>query len=131
MSVAVNDERVKGPHSASFFTSTFNPPSKPTAVILFLHGFCDYFGRYSAALKLIAEKGIAVVAFDQRGWGKTVLDKENGKGKSFYGQTTTALQLEDIDFMLTWTFDKFSVPVFLMGHSMVSISLTSLIRCFV
>jgi acylglycerol lipase len=118
---SLEEHWVSGPNTVSFFTGIYNPPATPIAAILFLHGFADYFGRYGEALQLIANNGIAVVGFDQRGWGKTYFDRKKGT-KVAYGQTTAVLQMEDIDFMIGWTKDKFSsIPVFLMGHSMVRI----------
>ena len=60
----------------------------------------------------MAAKGIAVHAFDQRGWGKSV-HKDTDKGLT--GPTTTVLN-DITDFIRTLL--PSPVPLFVMGHSM-------------
>ena len=46
------------------------PEGQPRAVILALHGFNDYSNAFAAAgAGLVAQDGIAIYAYDQRGFG--------------------------------------------------------------
>ena len=45
------------------------PKSEPKAILIGLHGFNDYSHAFSRPAKYLNEKGIAVYAFDQRGFG--------------------------------------------------------------
>lgn len=47
----------------------FWPQGKPRAMILALHGFNDYSKGFSEPAKKFAEAGIALYAYDQRGFG--------------------------------------------------------------
>lgn len=122
-------EWIQGPNSTSFYTDIYNPSGPdphPKAVILFLHGFIEHVGRYTSIFPLWAEKGVAIVAFDQRGFGKTATDVERNKASGgTYGKTSPEMQMEDIEFMINWIEGKFgeSTKIFLMGHSMVRFGL--------
>ncbi|HLJ64351.1 MAG TPA: lysophospholipase [Stellaceae bacterium] len=49
----------------------WRPEGKVTAAILALHGFNDYSNAFAAAGKRWSEDGIAVYAYDQRGFGRS------------------------------------------------------------
>ncbi|GBD44496.1 Monoacylglycerol lipase [bacterium HR40] len=51
-------------------TSLWAPPAEPRAAILALHGFNDYRRAFELFGSFAAERGIAVEAFDQRGFGE-------------------------------------------------------------
>lgn len=111
-----------GPQSTQFYTRTYTPPAAPKAVVVFLHGFGEHIGRYTHFHPLFPEHGIAVLSFDQRGFGRTALDAEGHKSKSSaYGKTSWVEQMEDIAWAIGYAKGEFpGVPTFLMGHSMVS-----------
>lgn len=117
-----------GPHSTQFYTRTYVPPAsaKPKAVIVYVHGFAEHVGRYTHFHPIIAKRGIAVFAFDQRGFGLTALDTTGKKSKtSAWGKTSWAHQMEDIDWAIKHAKKSFeNAPVFLAGHSMVRRSTT-------
>ena len=46
------------------------PDREPTAVVLALHGFNDYSNAFAGPGSYLAERGIAVYAYDQRGFGE-------------------------------------------------------------
>jgi len=48
------------------------PSGDPQAVIIALHGFNDYSNAFDDPGKLLARQGIAVYAYDQRGFGASV-----------------------------------------------------------
>lgn len=47
------------------------PESEPKAVIVALHGFNDYSNAYSGVGKYMSARGLALYAYDQRGFGAT------------------------------------------------------------
>src|SRR5262249_47535480 len=47
------------------------PKGKPKAVIIALHGFDDYSHAFQTTVAFFRKHGIAVVAYDQRGFGRT------------------------------------------------------------
>ncbi|MGB1011630.1 MAG: lysophospholipase [Thiolinea sp.] len=49
----------------------WRPSGQPKANILLLHGFNEYSGAFDDVGQRFAEKGIAVWAFDQRGFGRS------------------------------------------------------------
>jgi len=113
-----------GPNSTKFYTRTYEPTPNPArAAIVFIHGFAEHIGRYTHFHPLLAARGVAVFAFDQRGFGLTAQDKKGNKSKdSTYGKTCWQDQMRDIEWAINHTQKLFEgVPVFLMGHSMVRI----------
>lgn len=77
---------------------------------------------------MYAARGIAVFAYDQRGFGKTAMGKEGKLQSKLYGRTSGEEQAKDIEWALAHVksgLAKDGVPVFLMGHSMVCLLLLS------
>jgi len=109
-----------GPKSSSFYTRTYHPPSgSPSAVVVFVHGFAEHVARYEYVHKRWADRGFVVFTFDQRGWGRTALDPKKTPG-SVYGRTGDVDQIADIAWALSVAQEANpTVPLFLMGHSMV------------
>jgi acylglycerol lipase len=111
-----------GPSSTQFYTRTYTPvsPVSTKAVIVFVHGFAEHIGRYTHFHPLLSARGIAVFAYDQRGFGLTAQDTKGNKSKSSaYGKTCWKDQLADIEWAVEHTRKSFEgKPVFLMGHSM-------------
>ncbi|KAL8287140.1 hypothetical protein RQP46_003592 [Phenoliferia psychrophenolica] len=104
-----------GPESTSFYTKTWTPTEATgiKASVLFVHGFVEHIERYNHVFDKFAEEGIAVFAYDQRGFGQT-----GAKSKTL-GRTSWPLQLSDIAFFLSHTSTLHpSVPLYLFGHSM-------------
>ena len=88
----------------------FGGKEKPAAVILALHGFNDYSRGFEDAGKALAEKGIAVYAYDQRGFGAT---KQRGIWAG-----SDRLADDAIAFAATLRALYPGTPLYLMGHSM-------------
>ncbi|GAA5915699.1 alpha/beta hydrolase [Sporobolomyces salmoneus] len=110
---------VLGPDGTKFFTKTWLPASsiRTRAVVLFVHGFVEHIRRYDHVFPLYAEKGIAVFAYDQRGFGQTAFYTP----KHTQGQTTWPKQFSDIDFFASHVHSQLvqpGIPFYLMGHSM-------------
>ncbi|KAF8633365.1 hypothetical protein AX17_004536 [Amanita inopinata Kibby_2008] len=121
MATPFTEAWLQGPQDTQFYTRTYTPQTKtPTAAVIFVHGFSDHVARYAQFHLNLAEHGIVVFAFDQRGFGKTAMDKEGHKSpSSSYGKTNWGDQLADI----VWALDQIkqkhpSLPVFLIGASM-------------
>ncbi|GAA5864113.1 hypothetical protein JCM3774_006385 [Rhodotorula dairenensis] len=110
-------EDIVGPESARFFTKHWTPtaPTPVRAAVLFVHGFIERVERYDHVFPKYAQQGIAVFAFDQRGFGKTATYTP----KHSQGVTSWPQQFADIDFFLSHVLKLYPVvPVFLYGHSM-------------
>lgn len=86
------------------------PPGPPQAVIIAVHGFNDYSHAFEGTGRFFAERGIAVYAFDQRGFG-------NGPDRGFWpGQDTLADDLSEATRLISARHP--GVPVYLLGESM-------------
>lgn len=110
-----------GPQSTQFYTRTYAPAEPPKALLVTIHGFAEHIGRYTHFHPLLLEHSIAIFALDQRGFGKTAQDVEGKSKSSEYGKTSWKEQMDDIAWALTHARTQFTdIPIFLMGHSMVS-----------
>ncbi|KAI6046316.1 alpha beta-hydrolase [Pisolithus marmoratus] len=111
---------LSGPQQTRFYTRTYKPEDQQTkAAVVFVHGFAEHIGRYEHVFPAWSARGIAVFAFDQRGFGRTALDLENKSKTSSYGKTSWKEQLEDIEWAVKHVKNEFgTMPVFLYGHSM-------------
>ncbi|KAG6837818.1 hypothetical protein H0H93_016186 [Arthromyces matolae] len=120
MSTPFSEAWLSGPKATQFYTRSYIPSNPRKAALVFIHGFAEHIARYTHFHPLISHHGIAVFAFDQRGFGKTALDTEGNKSKSSaYGKTSWSEQMSDISWAIEHTKKTFpGVPVFLMGHSM-------------
>ncbi len=108
-----------GHDGTQFYTRTYSA-SSPRAVVLFVHGFAEHIARYEWAHGVYASKGITVFTYDQRGFGRTALDKDNKSKDSAYAKTSWHDQFSDIEFWLKHLKKEYpELPLFLMGHSMV------------
>jgi hypothetical protein len=109
-----------GPKSTSFYTRTYHPSSgSPTGVVVFIHGFTEHVARYEHVHMRWADRGFVVFTFDQRGFGRTALDPKKSSS-AVYGRTGDADQISDIEWALRVAQESNpTVPLFLMGHSMV------------
>jgi acylglycerol lipase len=92
-------------------------------VLVFVHGYIEHIGRYESLHTRWASKGVAVLAYDMRGFGRTALDDHRSKD-SAYGLTGGATErMLDLEWALKYAKNGFpGVPLFLMGHSMVRVS---------
>lgn len=103
------------PDGNKLYTKTTHPATSTPikARLAFIHGFSEHIGFYDPFFRILAGRGIAVYAFDQRGWGKSVLEKRH---RGLTGATPQVL--EDITEFLRTIPSNASAPLFLMGHSM-------------
>lgn len=80
------------------------------AVVALVHGFYEHVGRYEHVADHLVKNNISVVAFDQRGHGKS----EGQRGHT----PTYEMLMHDVDFLLDNVASlEEGKPVFLYGHS--------------
>ncbi|KAI6145529.1 alpha beta-hydrolase [Pisolithus tinctorius] len=117
---AYTEAWLSGPQQTRFYTRTYKPDGTQTkAAVVFAHGFMEHVARYEHVFPAWSARGIAVFAFDQRGFGRTALDSDNKSKGSAYAKTSWKEQLEDIEWAVKHVQNEFgAVPVFLYGHSM-------------
>lgn len=117
-STAYTETYIPGPQNTLFYTRLYPSPSTK-ALIIGIHGFNDHIGRFTHVHTPLARAGLAVFAFDQRGFGQTVQKAENGAGRK-YAWTSWREQMEDLEWAVAEGRKACAgVPVFLYGHSMV------------
>lgn len=93
-----------------FFAQAWQPEGTVRAVVALVHGLGEHSGRYQHVAQYFTDRGLAVVAFDLRGHGRTA-------GKRGHGSYDAIL--EDIDQLLVETTFRYpNLPVFLYGHSL-------------
>jgi len=86
------------------------PNGKPDAIVLALHGFNDYSLFIDNAADFFAKNGVAVYAYDQRGFGESPV-RGRWPGKHVFAQ--------DAQFFIQRLRTRFPhTPLFLLGHSM-------------
>ncbi len=93
------------------FAQSFVPDNEIKAVISFVHGIGEHSSRYYNWFSAFANQGVAVVAFDYRGHGKSF--GKVGKIKCYDDL------MSDIDVLIKETQVLFpDTPHFLYGHSL-------------
>jgi alpha-beta hydrolase superfamily lysophospholipase len=104
----------------SLYLTMFEPENKPVvATLLILHGMQEHCGRYAALSQFLAERGIAVLAYDQIGHGLTMRNK-HGYG-FFHDADPVGQVILDAEMMAVYLEEKYAgIPHFVLGHSMGS-----------
>lgn len=85
------------------------PPSKPTAVVVLVHGIAEHSGRYERTGSLLSDAGFRVRSFDLIGFGASGGRRGDIAEWSLYH--------DQIERHMSWARDQ-GAPVVLMGHSM-------------
>ncbi|KAK5171909.1 uncharacterized protein LTR77_003546 [Saxophila tyrrhenica] len=102
------------PDGQKLYTKTWSPPSTVKARLVYLHGFSDHCNAYTYLYTSLAQRGIKVYSYDQRGWGRSV---HTPKQKGLTGPTQQVM--DDItSFIKHLPSNESDIPLFLMGHSM-------------
>ncbi|MEY3195425.1 MAG: hypothetical protein RIQ78_1522 [Bacteroidota bacterium] len=87
------------------------PVNNPSAVIVLVHGQGEHVGRYTHVAQWYNDHGIALMAFDQQGYGRSGGQKGHAAGLD--------VLLDDIAMFVEKTKAQFpKTPVFLYGQSM-------------
>jgi acylglycerol lipase len=93
------------------YAQSWEPDGHPSAVINIIHAFGEHSGRYQKWAGLFVEKGLAVLASDLIGHGKS--DGKRGYIKNYQ------VFLDQIDLQLQKSVEIFNdIPRILYGHSM-------------
>jgi alpha-beta hydrolase superfamily lysophospholipase len=89
----------------------WQPIEEPIAIIALVHGMGEHIGRYRKVAEFFTQKGIAIMAFDQRGHGKS----DGSRGHiSHFNQL-----IEGVEGLIERVKLQFqNIPIFLYGHSM-------------
>lgn len=89
----------------------WEPDSGLKGVVCLVHGFGEHTGRYLHVAGHLAGAGYALVAFDQRGHGKS--GGQRGHAPSY------EVMMDDMDLLLDGAHRLYpGLPLFLYGHSM-------------
>ncbi|KAI9893622.1 MAG: hypothetical protein M1814_006418 [Vezdaea aestivalis] len=138
--IAKLQEALKLDHSVEVISlkrswGTLEPEKEIMAKLVFVHGFSDHCNAYYKFFPTLAARKIQVLAFDQRGWGRSCSSLRSshkgltGPSSQVYADITSFLRSvlppvkssEDaLERVHTGSSDKEpdEIPVFLMGHSM-------------
>ncbi len=112
--------KIKTKEKIGLHVDVYHPEEDPRAVLLILHGMAEHKKRYAELATFLADRGILVYIYDQRGCGKSQLSGLP-KGMIAY-QNGWELLEEDVHQLLGLIHARHErLPVFLLGHSMGSL----------
>ncbi len=98
------------------------------AVMVVVHGMAEHRKRYDRFAQKLAQKGIAVLTYDQRGHGESVSDASD---LGYFGAIDGWLGfVRDLDRIVDQLKMKFDVPIVVFGHSMGSMAARSYLKRF-
>lgn len=107
---ALQQDRLIARDGAALPLREWLPDGAPRAVVLALHGFNDYSNAFAAAGAALAREGIAVYAYDQRGFGRA---PERGR---WVGERAMC---DDAAVAATLLRQRYpGIPLYMMGESM-------------
>jgi alpha-beta hydrolase superfamily lysophospholipase len=112
-------------HFAGLYYTLFEPDNQPVkATLLLLHGMAEHHRRYTAFAQYLAAQGVAVLAYDQLGHGRTA---PNEAALGFFQLADPAGRLiHDAEQMAAHLARLLpAVPHFILGHSLGSF----VVRC--
>lgn len=90
--------------------AAWKPQGEPGSIVLALHGFNDYRNAFAMPGKFLADHGVLVFAYDQRGFGETAQRGIWPGGKQLAADTATLSRL---------LCEKYpQLPLYLLGVSM-------------
>jgi alpha-beta hydrolase superfamily lysophospholipase len=110
---APHETEVRTADGIDLYARAWLPPSRPRAAIALVHGLAEHCCRYDALARRLNAAGIALVAIDLRGHGRS-------PGRRVWVERFDDYLL-DADALVEHaraTLCRTGVPLFLMGHSM-------------
>jgi alpha-beta hydrolase superfamily lysophospholipase len=90
--------------------TAWKPPGEPGSMVLALHGFNDYRNAFAMPGKFLADHGVLVIAYDQRGFGETAQRGIWPGGEQLAADTATLSRLLCAKYP--------QLPLYLLGVSM-------------
>ena len=101
-------------------------PERPKAVVQIVHGMCEYKERYTEFMRYLGAHGYATVIHDHRGHGESVKSKED---YGFFYSGGYRAMIDDINTVNEQIHGDFpGLPLFLLGHSMGALAVTSYLK---
>jgi acylglycerol lipase len=105
-----HEETIDSTKGVRIFVRSWQPDSKPRAVVVICHGVNSHSGQYSWAGEQLADSGLAVYALDLRGRGRS-------DGERFYVEDV-ADYVSDVAAAIRLAKSRHpGLAVFLLGHS--------------
>jgi acylglycerol lipase len=91
--------------------AAMHPVERPRAVIVIVHGLCEYAGRYDQVVSALNGFGYSVYRFDNRGHGRS--DGSRGFVENYIQY------VDDAELVVARAIkENPGLPVFMLGHSM-------------
>jgi alpha-beta hydrolase superfamily lysophospholipase len=106
--VRTSESARKAPDGATLWLRSWEPDARPRATGVLVHGLGEHSGRYGHVGERFAREGLALLAFDLRG---------HGRSSGRRGDTRFEPTLDDIDRRLADAAAT-GAPAFLYGHSL-------------
>lgn len=110
--VEITDEHLRVGDGTELPLRSWLPTNDPSAVIVALHGFNDYSKAFESAGQFFRARGIALYAYDQRGFGAN----EEHRG-IWGGQENLTTDAREMVQALREKYGE-EMPIYLMGESM-------------
>jgi acylglycerol lipase len=111
------ESRFIASQGVELYEQTWTPETACVAHVVLLHGFAEHSGRYAHVAAAFNQAGIAVHAYDQRGFGHSPGKRSEIRDFNDF--------LNDLDAFLAHVRPSFGeTPWFLMGHSMGGMIMT-------
>lgn len=109
--VELTEIRLRTVDGLGLFAQEWRPEGAVKGVVCVFHGLGEHGGQYVEVAEAFAAAGVALIAIDQRGHGRS-------EGKRGHTPSYEAL-LDDVDAMLDGASERHpGVPRFLYGHSL-------------
>jgi acylglycerol lipase len=109
---------IRGAGGVELFRRSWIPRQPPSATLVLVHGLGEHSGRYDHVGRFLAERGVAVHAYDQRGHGRS------GGRRGWVERFTDFL--DDLEIMLRAVAEESgNADLFLLGHSMGGLIVTA------
>lgn len=103
----------------SIYVREWLPESAPAGVVLLAHGIAEHISRYDDFARFLAENGFVAAGMDHLGHGKSVSAPEHqGYFGEFGGWELVVGDMRKLYERMREQY--FSLPVFMLGHSMGS-----------
>lgn len=100
---------IKTKDGLALWANFFEPSGASQGVVCIVHGFADHHERYAHVIRFFVNHQFSVLAFDQRGFGRSEGVRSHIDDFSTY--------VEDLRCAFN-AIDVGSLPLFLLGHSM-------------